>query len=357
MAETIWMNRNDLTDLRINEELLPDLGDGGVRLRIESFAVTANNVTYAAIGDAFGYWNFFPAQDGYGVVPMWGHAVVEMSNHADFAIGERVYGYLPMGSHLDVWPDKITPHGFFDSAPHRQPMSPIYNQYSRLAADPEHDPAHENERMLFAPLFKTGFLIEHFFNSEGWFGAGNLVMTSASSKTSMGLAACARRSSPQVKRIGLTSAGNVAFTQDTGLYDEVIAYDAIAALPSAPAVVVDFAGNAEMLCQIHAQLNADLKYSCLVGATHVDARGGGIADISGPKPILFFAPDHAVAAVKQMGPKAFGAEVTDSWKEFLGTAIGALKIDQRDGLAAAGQAFLSILKNEADPSKGIIIRP
>jgi hypothetical protein len=258
---------------------------------------------------------------------------------------------------LDVWPNKITPYGFFDATPHRQPMSPIYNQYSRLAADPEHDPAHENERMLFAPLFKTGFLIEHFFNGEGWFGAGNLVMTSASSKTSMGLAACTRRSSPQVKRIGLTSAGNVAFTQDTGLYDEVIAYDAIGSLPSGPAVVVDFAGNAEMLRQIHARLNADLKYSCLVGATHVDARGGGIADISGPKPILFFAPDHAVAAVKQMGPKAFGAAVADSWKEFLGTAIGALKIDQRDGLAAAGQAFLSILKNEADPSKGIIIRP
>ncbi len=39
---------------------------------------------------------------------MWGHAVVEASNHAEFAEGERVYGYLPMGTHLDVLPGKVS---------------------------------------------------------------------------------------------------------------------------------------------------------------------------------------------------------------------------------------------------------
>ena len=210
MAETVWINRSDLNDMMVNEEALPVLEGGAVRLRIESFAVTANNVTYAVAGDSFRYWNFFPAGEGYGVVPMWGHAVVEASNHPDFNVGERVYGYLPMGTHLDIIPDRISASGFIDAAPHRQPMSPIYNQYSRLSADPEHDPAHENERMIFAPLFKTGFLIEYMMRSNDWFGAQALVMTSASSKTSMGLASCAQQSSPEIKRIGLTSAREMA---------------------------------------------------------------------------------------------------------------------------------------------------
>jgi Protein of unknown function (DUF2855) len=357
MAETIWVNRNDLTDLTVNEEALPVLEDGEVRLRIESFAVTANNVTYAVAGDSFGYWNFFPAQEGFGVVPMWGHAVVEASNHEDIIAGERVYGYLPMATHLDVLPGKVSASGFSDTAAHRLPMSPIYNQYSRLNADPEHDPIRENQRMIFAPLFKTGFLIEDFFRRYDWYQAQSLLMTSASSKTAMGLASCAKNLSPEIKRVGLTSPGNVAFTKATGLYDEVIAYDDLSSLPKAASVAVDFAGNAALLSDLHAHLGDALKYSCLVGATHVDARGGGISGITGPKPIMFFAPDHAVAAIKESGPKVFGEAVAAQWKLFLDAIDGMLTIEERSGVTAAVAAFVSILKNEADPAAGIVIKP
>jgi Protein of unknown function (DUF2855) len=356
MAETIWANKADLTDLMVNEEALPELGEGEVRLRIETFSVTANNVTYAVIGDQFGYWNFFPAQEGYGVVPMWGHAVVEQSRHSDIAVGERVYGYLPMGTHLDVLPSKISAGGFSDAAAHRLPMSPIYNQYSRLNADPEHDPAKENERMIFAPLFKTGFLIEDMFRRNDWFGAKNLVMTSASSKTAMGLASCAKNTSPQIKRIGLTSAGNVTFTKSTGLYDTVLSYDQIAELPKGETLSVDFAGSSKVLRAVHEACGDALKYSCLVGVTHVDERSGGAGDLPGPVPILFFAPDHAVAAVKEVGPKAFGEAVAVQWKSFLDNAAASLSIGERKGVIAAAEAFVSILKNQADPAIGIIIR-
>lgn len=358
MAETIWANKADLTDLTVNEEALPELGDGEVRLRIESFSVTANNVTYAVMGDQFGYWNFFPAQEGFGVVPMWGHAVVEQSQHSDIIVGERVYGYLPMGTHLDVLPAKISAHGFSDAAAHRLPMSPIYNQYSRLNADPEHDAAKENERMIFAPLFKTGFLIEDMFRRNDWFGAENLVMTSASSKTAMGLASCAKNASPQIRRIGLTSAGNMEFTKSTGLYDAVLSYDEIAQLPAGSSVSVDFAGSSAVLRSIHEALGDALKYSCLVGATHVGERGsGGGGALPGPEPILFFAPDHAVAAIKELGSKAFGEAVAAQWKSFLDNASGSLSIDVRSGVESAAKAFVSILKNDADPSVGIIIHP
>lgn len=357
MAETIWANKADLTDMTVNEEALPLLGDGEVRLRVESFAVTANNVTYAVIGDQFGYWNFFPAQDGYGIVPMWGHAIVEESRCPEIAVGERVYGYLPMGTHLDVLPGKVSTGGFTDMAAHRLPMSPIYNQYSRLNADPEHDPAREAQRMIYAPLFKTGFLIEDMFRREAWFGAQNLVMTSASSKTAMGLASCAKQSSPQIRRIGLTSAGNMEFVRKSGLYDDVVSYNDIASLPHTATVSVDFAGNSSVLRAIHDHLADDLKYSCLVGATHVDARAGGANNMAGPKPILFFAPDHAVASIKAQGPKAFGEAVAKSWKTFIDESDDFATVDERHGVEAAAEAFVSILQGKADPAKGVIIRP
>jgi Protein of unknown function (DUF2855) len=357
--QQVLVKRGALTETRIDTRDLPPLPDGAARLEIESFSVTANNITYAVIGEAFGYWNFFPAPDGWGIVPMWGHARVARSNHPEVAVGERLYGYLPMADTLDILPGKVTAGGLIDAAAHRQPMSPIYNQYSRLNADPEHDPAKEGERMLFGPLFKTGFLIEAMFRREGWFGAARVVMTSASSKTAMGLASVARNLSPAVERIGLTSAGNVGFVERSRLYDRVLAYDDIGTLGGDAAVSVDFAGNSDVLRRIHETLGEALGYSCLVGATHVDARGlgGGGTPMPGPKPVLFFAPDHAVSTLKELGPKGFGEAVAAEWRDFLRHVDGVVAIDTRDGLATAADAYRATLAGTVDPQKGIVIRP
>ena len=357
MSQTVQIVRSDLTQSRIVDAALPPLGDGEVRLRVESFAVTANNVTYAVVGDAFGYWNFFPGEGDWGVVPMWGHAVVEQSRYPELVVGERVYGYLPMASHLDVLPGKVSAGGFTDQAAHRQPMSPIYNQYSRLAADPEHDPSREAERMIFGPLFKTGFLIESMMRGEGWFGAETLICTSASSKTAMATASVARDKSPQIRRIGLTSAGNVEFVRSGGFYDQVLRYDAVAELAQDPAVLVDFAGNAGLIRAVHAALGDSLAYSCTVGATHVGAGfGQASGELPGPKPVLFFAPDHAAAAIKQLGVSAFGQAIAASWQRFVAEVAATVRVKEHSGLDAARQAFAATLAGTADPAVGIIIR-
>jgi hypothetical protein len=267
-----------------------------------------------------------------------------------------------MGTEIDITPGKISELSLFDVRAHRQNLSPIYNQYSRLAADPEHDPARESERALYAPLFKTGFLIEAMLRRAGWFGAQNLIMTSASSKTAMGLASVAKDLSPEIKRIGLTSKANVDFVHGTGLYDDVLAYDDVSNLPKVASVSVDFAGNSGLLRNIHTTMGDALKYSCLVGATHVDARGpnsvgAGGGDMAGPKPILFFAPDHAVATVKELGPKGFGEAVAARFECFLGVLEGKVSIEERSGIAAAARAFGETLGGKVDPAVGIIIRP
>jgi hypothetical protein len=357
--QQVHVRKLALTDAALVEVPLGPLADGAVRLAIESFSVTANNVTYAVVGDGFKYWDFFPAPEGFGIVPMWGHAQVIESRHPDIAVGERVYGYLPMASHLDVLPGRITPGGFSDTAEHRQPMSPVYNSYTRLSADPEHDPAREAERMIFGPLFRTGFLIEYFLRGETWFGAEQLVVTSASSKTAMGLASVARQTSPGIKRIGLTSKGNVAFVEASGLYDLVIAYDDLESLVAAPSVSVDFAGNAELLARIHRHFGDTLRQSVLVGATHVEARSvfGKNDPLPGPKPQLFFAPDHAVAFFKAHGPEEGGKLVAEAWRAFLTAAEGSIAIERHRGLDAARTTFTQMLAGQIDPSKGIVIEP
>ena len=350
------VRRDDLTQIAINETIAPEPAEGQVLLAIEAFAVTANNVTYAVVGEQVGYWNFFPAPESWGIVPVWGYARVVASAVPEIAVGERVYGYLPMASHLIVQPGKISAGLFRDMAAHRQPMSAVYNQYRRLAADPAHDPAREDMRMLLEPLFLTSFLIEDTLRRAGWHAADSVVLTSASSKTALGTAYAVRASSPAVRRIGLTGAGNVAFVERTGLYDAVVAYDALDTLAVAGgAVVIDFAGNADVLEALYAALPGRVAHCLRVGVTHHDERGAG-GVLPGPKPVWFFAPDAATALIGAIGQDGFNAAVAVQWCGFVDTAVGLVRVEHHSGMDALQRLWRAQVAGEAKPDTGSIVR-
>ena len=355
MMTHVLVRRDAISVSEVRDAAPPAIGPGEVLLGVEQFAVTANNVTYAAMGDAMKYWDFFPAPDGFGIVPVWGHARVVASNAEGFAVGERVYGYLPMASHLVVAPGAIKPGSFADTAPHRQHLATVYNQYRRLAADPGHHPDREDVRSVFEPLFMTSWLIRAMFAKDGWHGADTLVMTSASSKTALALAHVAKAQSPEIARIGLTSAGNMDFVRATGLYDRVLPYDGIAALAGANAVAVDFAGNGAVLRAVHEALGERLTYSCLVGLTHWEDRGGA-GEMPGPTPILFFAPTHMAMMLAEMGGEGFGRAVAKSWGAFAGDAAKHVRIAPVQGLAAGADAFKALVGGIAKPDVGTIVR-
>ena len=90
------VNRQAFTEWRGQEQAKTSLEEGEVRLAIDFFAFTANNLTYAVAGDMLGYWNFFPVvpDDGYGVIPVWGFADVTESRCGEVLVGERLYGYF-----------------------------------------------------------------------------------------------------------------------------------------------------------------------------------------------------------------------------------------------------------------------
>src|SRR5215467_8801462 len=123
------VKRGELRECRIAESEPPAVGAGEALLRVDSFGLTANNVTYAVMGEAMSYWDFFPAEDGWGRVPMWGFAEVERSEADGVEVGARVYGYLPPSSHLLVAPASVNEKGFNDGSPHRAVLPSAYHRY------------------------------------------------------------------------------------------------------------------------------------------------------------------------------------------------------------------------------------
>ena len=123
--------KSDLTKSRIINEDLPTISNGEILLKIESFAFTANNVTYGVAGDTIGYWKFFPAaqnsDNSWGCIPMWGFAEIVESNNQNLDVGERLFGYFPAADSLVLSPIKISDQSFSDGKEHRKELPPVYN--------------------------------------------------------------------------------------------------------------------------------------------------------------------------------------------------------------------------------------
>ena len=88
MAWDFLVAKSDLRRTEFREVEPPPLADGQVRLAIENFALTANNITYAVFGEAMKYWDFFPAPEGFGGadLPPWEDAAEDEPNAAMFSL-------------------------------------------------------------------------------------------------------------------------------------------------------------------------------------------------------------------------------------------------------------------------------
>jgi hypothetical protein len=333
-----------------------ELAAGELLLRVDRFALTANNITYGVFGDAMAYWSFFPSQEGWGRVPVWGFADVERSAHADFAPGERIYGYLPMSTHLRVQPDRVSPTSFVDGVAHRAKLSPVYNRYTRLAAGHEARSRGEDARMLLSPLFATSFLIDDFLAQDDFFGASQVLVSSASSKTALALAfLLSRNRRERVAVVGLTSPRNRGFVERVGCYDAAVPYDAIDTLPTRErALLVDMAGSGAVLASVHGHFRDQLAYSCLVGATHWEERGGA-QELPGPKPALFFAPDRIRLRSAEWGPGGFESRLEASFAPFAEAAAGWIEVVHRAGPDAVREAYLETLAGRTPPDRAFVL--
>lgn len=349
------VRRDDLHACRVVDRDSPELESGQALLEIDAFGLTTNNITYAVFGEAMSYWNFFPAEEGWGRVPVWGFANVAEGGGTDLREGSRVFGYFPPASELVVLPERTDSRGFVDASPHRASLPSAYNSYALVDGQPMYEERHEAEQMLLWPLFFTSFLIDDFLGGEDLFGAGTAVVSSASSKTALSAAfLLARRDGVEV--VGLTSPGRVEFVEGLDVYDRVVAYPDVASLPATPAVYVDIAGDAQVRGAVHRHFADELRHSAVVGATHWEAPADESGDpLPGTQPQFFFAPDHVRRRSADWGRDELDRRVAEAWRPFVEWASGWLQIARGEGPEAVETAYLELLDGRTNPSVGHVL--
>jgi len=348
------VRRDDFGKTRFDTEPHAPLEPHQVRLCVDRFALTANNISYAAAGDMLDYWSFFPADDGWGRIPVMGFGDVIESEHPQVAVGERVFGFFPMSSHLVIDVEGMTPGHYVDGAPNRRNHAPVYRQYSRVTSDALYEKSREDPILLMRGLFMTSFLVDGFLADHDDFGAETFILGSASSKTSIALAyLLSGRGADRV--IGITGNANRDFVTELGLYDDVLGYDEATKIPSeSPAVFVDFSGNGPFVTALHRHCKDALKHHCIVGVTHWDA-GGPEENLPGPEPAFFFAPGEIKNRVDAWGAAEFQKRLLEGWGTFCASTDAWLEVRHHRGADSLAAVYASVLEGRANPREGHIL--
>ena len=350
--------RNDLQQCKVIETQLPDtaaLPDDALLVRVTRFAFTANNITYAALGDRLKYWQLFPAPEGFGNVPVWGFGEVIASKHPAIAAGETLFGYFPMATHLVIEAADVSKRGLRDAAAHRQGVSPVYNAYTRVSGDPAFAGRQGDYQALLRPLFMLSFLVDDFLAENEFHDAKSVMLSSASSKTAYGLAHLLHARGNGIKVIGLTSAGNTSFVKSLGCYDEVVTYDNVTSLPTnSPVAYIDMAGNGLLRATLHRHFGDQMKYSGRIGLTHRSSSPDE-PELPGAKPTWFFAPDQIRKRIGEWGPAGFSEGFGAAWSGFAPNLDQWIKVIRTHGPAAVQRGYLDTLNGRVPPDQGLIL--
>lgn len=352
----LWVNRGNFRDTKIVTQESSPLLNGQIRVAINQFGLTANNVSYALSGDQIGYWKFFPAEKNWGKVPAWSIAEVTESRCQEIVVGERLWGFFPMSSELVLQPGSIREDSFTDETAHRRELAALYNQYRRMSGEPEILRQLEDERCLLFPLFLTSYVLLDYFIDNDYFGAEQLVIGSVSSKTGLGLACLVHQApAPRPRVIGITSESNRDFVTGLGCCDAIIHYgnesEIDASLTSA---YVDMSGNGTLTDALHHHLSDELVESCMVGATHweTDRRR---SDLPGARPTFFFAPGQIAKRDKEWGAGVLFAKASEASVRLAEQVKDQIRIERLTGAEAASRIWRDLLDSRVAPNRGIIV--
>lgn len=334
----LQVDRSDLHRVRVVGWPAPDLTPGQALLRIPWFGFSANNITYAVLGDRLRYWDFFPRPGGYGQIPVWGFAEVVASRADGVRVGDRVFGYLPMATGVVLEPGRVSDRGFTDLAPHRAALPAPYNRYARVGPPTPED----HLFALLRPLLVLAYLLADHLVDNDYFGATRILITSASSKAARATALLlAAHPAPPV--VALTSPGRADALRG---YPCVADYTDVPA-PDGPAVLLDFAGNATLRDRIERRYGAALVRTIPIGATHRDDPGNPAG--------LFFAPDQLAKRATEWGRAELDARLAAAWRAVLSAAPTWLTVVEHHGPDATTDAYLEILDGKADPTTGHVL--
>ena len=251
------------------------LPPSSIRIRTRLLGQTTNNLTYANLGFALGWWSIYPPPphtpppyndaEKYASVPGWGYADVLESSLPDLVpAGSCVYGYIPVGTlPADVQiADAGFPNQLLVTSPHRQHLWTIYNRLTLVprrdfAALEQATPSAATELALDAlmqVLFGTAYNLNRYgfawdpavrvhpagvtdasSSSPPWtaadadLSAAFVFILNAAGKTGLSFAYCLRSARPAAHQpgavIGVGSARSSGVLADSGFFDAVLRYE------------------------------------------------------------------------------------------------------------------------------------
>ena len=345
---TFAVAREDLGRTTLIDSPPPAPADGEVLLRVDRVGITANNVTYAVLGESMRYWQFFPTGDPeWGIPPLWGFAEVVASAVAGVTEGERIYGYLPSASHLVVRPERVDASGFRDASAHRAELPSPYQAYRATKNDPAYRADQEDLLILFRPLFFTSYMLADQVLDEDFYGASTLVLSSASSKTAY--AAAFELHGRGARVVGLTSPGNVEFTRSLGCYDDVLPYGEIGSLKQEPTAYLDLSGAAAARAALRQQLGDQLVRDIAVGLTHQVPNSDAAGEV-------FFAPTRMRKRGQDWGREELDRRFAEAWQRFTAVATAWLDVQVGTGPEGLRSAWLEVLEGRTPPRVGRVVQ-
>ena len=342
-------DRNDLARVRWSAAAPVLAPTQGATVEIERFALTANNLTYAKLGDALGYWRYFPAPPGWGRTPVWGVARVTQSATPILIEGERVFGFFPISTQCALTPAPRGAFGFGDAAPHRLGLPAAYNDYRLIDRDPQFGRDDADALLALRPLFILGFFLARWLEEQAFFGAERVIVSSASSKAATALA---NELGARVEKVGLTSARNLAAVASAKLFDRAIDYAAVADdedLTKRPGVYVDIAGNPTLADRLKQRMGEKLVRTIAVGTTQVDAANVRFpADSADDRdPAYFFAPAHIPRLRALWGANALRERLQEAWAFYVARARRTMTFRVLSGRAAIAGAYAEVVRGDA----------
>ena len=355
----IQTRKKNLHETQIVETSIPEISEGEICLKVDRFAFTSNNFTYGVAGDMLGYWQFFPPKasqsQGWGILPVWGLADVIESKTSGIPIGERIFGYFPPATHLKMKPVKITDANFVDGVDHRSALPPGYNQYSRVAGESGYSPAMDYMRMLLFPLHVTSFCLHDYISSADWFGAEQVIIVSASSKTALGLAYALHSDDTAPKVVGLTSSRNLNFVKCIGYYDEAVPYDALGDIKNVPTAIVDLSGNTALIKTLRAQLGDDMKHCVNVGLTHWEEIDASALIEQDERTFQFFAPGHIQKRRSDWGTAEFRKRSMGFMMKSMQSSQSWLKVKNVSGINEFSNIYQDVSDGRIPANEGVIV--
>jgi hypothetical protein len=351
----VLFRRDNLAAAEIRAPVLSDLLPGEVRLAVEKFGVTSNNVSYARFGDGehVPFWNAFPGPQGLGRVPLWSFVRVTESRNADIPAGSRYFGYVPMASHHTVAAE-ATPRGFLDTSPQRAFLHPWYLTFQRVGEPDNLD----DFRALMRPIFPASFNLASLVERQAAHGVKSLIITSASCKTAIGMTDELLERRAGVATVGITSAANRAFVESLGIYDQVATYDAIkSATVTSPAGFIDFTGAGHWQEAVYQCFASSLSYGVLIGFTHPGADDTAPPGLPAPQPEPFFTPVVEDQAIAEEGADRYYCRYHESETRFLERMASWLAIRPGQGPAELVDAFRCLVAGDQAPGEGRVLTP